>query len=75
MYYEYINKIIEDIYTEFGDKYGDELNKLLVKEQKESEILDKIKDEINILNVVACNTTNYMICITKINELLGEINE
>ena len=36
MNYEYINKIIEDIYTEFGDKYGNELNKLLVKEQKEN---------------------------------------
>lgn len=46
MNYEYINKIIEDIYTEFGDKYGNELNKLLVKEQKEKEMLDKIKDVI-----------------------------
>ena len=75
MNYEYINKIIEDIYTEFGENYGNTLNKLLVKEQKENEILDKIKDEIDILNVVDCNITNYMICITKINEMLGEINE
>ena len=40
---------------------------------KYKQVIDKIKEEIDMLNVVDCNIPNYIICITKINKILEEI--
>lgn len=46
---------------------------LLEYGKKLEQVLDKIKEEIEELGIVDCNIPNYIICITKINELLEEI--
>lgn len=52
-----------------------QMKKYKCERDKYKEILDKIKEEIDNLGALDCNIPNYMICITKINELLEEINE
>lgn len=62
-------KILEQDLSELQDR----VDFLIDRNDEKQEVLDKIKEEIDNLGMLDCNIPNYIICITKINELLEEI--